>query len=311
MGLIRIHNQGFLTTVQDLGRYGFQQFGMPVAGAMDSHSLQLANFLVGNDIGEACLEATFLGPEIEFLSNALIAVCGGDTTMKLNDAEVEMNTSIRIEKGDALSFGMMKTGCRLYIAFSGGIDVPIVMGSKSTYLRAKIGGFNGRSLFVGDELKIGNPPNNPQFRSLNSSNLLNIKSKQNIRFIVGSEVSRFTFEGISTFLKSEYTITPKSDRMGYRLSGPKIEHSNGADIISSGISSGAVQVPGHGEPIIMLSDHQTVGGYTKIANIISLDLPLLGQMKAGDSIRFTEVRLPEAQKLLIEHQQKMNALFKG
>lgn len=309
MGKIKIHNQGFLTTVQDLGRFGFQQFGMPVAGAMDSHSLKLANYLVGNDIGEACLEVTFLGPEIEFLSDALIAVCGGKTVLKINDSEAEMNTSLSLKKGDVLSFGMMKTGCRLYIAFAGGIDVPVLMGSKSTYLRAKIGGFNGRSLIVGDELKIGDPPKYFQYRTLNSSFLLNFKSQQDIRFIVGSEVSRFTFEGIATFLKSEYTISPKSDRMGYRLSGPKIENKENADIISSGISTGAVQVPGHGEPIIMLSDHQTVGGYTKIANVISLDLPLLGQMKAGDSIRFSEVRLPEAQKLLIEHQQKMNALI--
>ena len=132
-----------------------------------------------------------------------------------------------------------------------------------------------------------------------------------IRFITGTEISRFPFEGMLTFLNSEYTISPQSDRMGYRLSGAKIEHKEGADIISSGISTGAVQVPGHGEPIIMLADHQTVGGYTKIANIISVDIPLLGQMKAGDKIRFTEVRLDKAQELLKEQNQKMSDLFQA
>ncbi len=308
MGTIRIHNPGLLTTVQDLGRFGYQQFGMPVAGAMDTYSLKLANYLVGNHRGEACLEASIMGPEIEFLADALIAVCGAEAPLLLNDLEIEMNTSLQIQKGDVLRFGMIKKGCRLYISFAGGIDIPILMGSKSTYLRANIGGFHGRALKLGDELSIGDAPRKFVQRSLKPMDLLPIKTHQHIRFIAGSEISRFSFEGIKTFLNSDYTISPKSDRMGYRLSGAKIEHKDGADIISSGISNGAIQVPADGEPIIMLADHQTVGGYTKIANVITVDLPLLGQMKAGDTIHFSEIRLNEAQALLKAESQQLNDL---
>lgn len=309
MGHIRIHNPGFLTSVQDLGRFGFQQFGMPVAGSMDRYSMQLANSLLGNNAGEACLEATFLGPEIEFKSTALIAVCGGEIPLMLNNREAEMNSSLSVTTGDVLSFGVMKSGCRLYIAFSGGIDVPVIMGSKSTYLPAKIGGFQGRALQAGDELNIGNFPKDFKIRSLKFDDLLPIKTKQNIRFIVGTEINKFTIEGISTFLNSEYTVSQQYDRMGYRFQGPKIEHKEDADIISSAICNGAIQVPASGEPIIMLADRQTIGGYTKIANVISVDLPLLGQMKAGDKIRFSEVRLNEAQDLLKSQNDKLKNLF--
>ena len=309
MGEIKINNPGLLTTVQDLGRYGFQQFGMPVAGAMDTYSLQMANSLVGNKAGEACPEANFLCPEIEFENECLIAVCGGEAPMMINNQSVEMNTGILVKAGDVLSFGMVKNGCRLYIAFAGGIEVPRVMNSKSTYLRAKLGGFKGRSLKAGDVIRIGMPPVNVQMRSIDAEYLLPIATDQKIRFITGTEISRFEFEGMLSFLNSVYTISPKSDRMGYRLSGPKIAHKEGADIISSGICNGAVQVPAHGEPIIMLADHQTVGGYTKIANVISADLPLLGQMKPGDKIRFSEVRLEVAHQLLKEQNQRLKTLF--
>ncbi len=308
MGKIRINNQGLLTTVQDLGRFGYQEFGMPVAGAMDSYSLRLANYLVGNKPDEACLEATFLGSEIEFKSDTVIAVSGGVAPIMLNGKAVEMNVSLKVKAGDVLSFGMMTKGCRIYIAFAGGIDVPVLMDSKSTYLRGKLGGFEGRSLQAEDELKIADFTGEYKNRSLPAEYIKEYKTENLIRFITGTEISRFPFEGMLTFLNSVYTISPKSDRMGYRLSGAKIEHKEGADIISSGISTGAVQVPGHGVPIIMLADHQTVGGYTKIANIISVDIPLLGQMKAGDKIRFTEVRLDKAQELLKEQERKLAEL---
>ncbi len=307
MSTIRIHQPGLLTTIQDLGRFGYQQYGMPIAGAMDTHSMRLANYLVGNSSGEACLEATLLGPEIEFLADSCIGICGGVAPTTINPNPVELNRTLFVKKGEVLRFDMMRSGCRLYIAFAGGIKVPKVMGSKSTYLRGKIGGFNGRKLESGDEIEVGGKTVH-EIRTIPSECLLPLQSIQNIRIISGPEINRFTFEGIQAFLNSEYSISPQSDRMGYRLSGSKITHNNRADILSSGLANGAIQVPSHGEPIIMLADHQTVGGYTRIANVITVDLPILGQMKAGDKIRFKEVKLDEGHDLLGRYQQMLKGL---
>jgi len=215
---------------------------------------------------------------------------------------------VQVKPGDVLSFEVITNGCRLYIAFRGGIEVPGVMGSKSTYLRGELGGFKGRALQAGDELNIADATSKTEIKSIPEEYIFNIGNEQSIRIIAGTEVSQFTSTGLSTFVNSLYTISSQSDRMGYRLSGPKIGHKAGADILSSGISDGAIQVPGHGEPIIMLADHQTVGGYAKIANVISVDLPVLGQMKPGDRLGFTEVRLDEAHRLLFEQQKKLNSM---
>ncbi len=309
MATIKIINPGLFTTVQDLGRYGFQQFGMPVTGAMDSYSLKLANLLVGNKPGEACLEATFTGPEIEILKDTIIAVTGAETCLTINDLQVNINCNYQLKAGDFVKIGSVTKGCRIYIAFAGGIDVPVVMNSKSTYLRAYMGGFIGRALNAGDILKTGPSSLKVKIRSIPSELLLNLNDVQNLRVIGGSEVNDFNFEGVKTFLTSTYSISNQSDRMGYRLSGPKIEHKEGADIISSGICNGAIQVPGDGQPIIMLADRQTVGGYTKIANVITADLPLLGQMKPGDKINFTQFHLEQAHQALKEQEEKLKILY--
>lgn len=293
MSGIKIIEGGALTTVQDLGRWGYQHIGMPVAGAMDSQSLKHANWLVGNPENEACLECTFVESTIEFMIDCEIAITGAQIPVLINDYPAKQNRALSIKSGDVLSFGRIEKGLRFYIAFAGGIDIPVVMGSKSTYLRGKIGGFQGRQLKTGDELNISEKTVKVERRKLKNTQLPKFDNSCTICILPGTEVDRFTLNGIKTFLTTEYTISPNSDRMGYRLSGEVIEHKTGADIVSSGIPFGAVQVPGDGQPIIMMADRQTIGGYTKIANVVSEDLPALAQLKPGDKVRFREVRLKD------------------
>lgn len=296
MTVIKVIRPGMYTTIQDAGRYGYQKSGMPVAGAMDLFSLKVANILVGNKDDDACLETTLMGPELEFTGDAIIAVTGGNLTPKINDESINMWCTIRVSKGDVLSFGAVKSGCRSYIAVSGGMDVPIVMGSKSTYTRGKIGGVEGRILKSGDEIKIVQPGINLSVGplSLPSKFIPEYNSQIIARVVLGPQDDHFTQEGLNTFLSSKYQITNDSDRMGYRLTGPKITHNNGPDIISDGIVMGSIQVPGHGSPIIMMADRQTVGGYTKIATIITPDINSIGQLKPGDIIKFAAIDIKKA-----------------
>lgn len=309
MGKIKIINPGLLSSIQDMGRYGFQQYGMPVAGAMDTHSLQLANWCVGNQAYEACIESTIIGPSIEFLCETSIAICGAQVQPKINGEWVEMNRGLRVKTGDIFEMGNVQSGCRIYLAIAGGFNIPDFMNSKSTYLRGKLGGYRGRALSVGDEIEVTRAEKLAD-RILPPELITEYVNETQIRVTAGAEVKRFTQDGIKSFLCSTYTISPQSDRMGYRLSGEKIQQVSGADIISSGIGTGAIQVPGHGEPIIMMADHQTVGGYTKIAHVITADLPLLGQMKPGDKINFKEVNLEKAQDILIEKQRMQQEFLK-
>ncbi len=308
MGKIKFISAGMLTTIQDLGRYKYQRFGMPVAGAMDTYALQLANWLVGNKREEAGFEITFLGPKIEFFFDTTISLTGATIRATINNKPIFMDVSHRVKAGDILEIGAVIKGMRSYLAIAGSIDVDEVMGSKSTYLRAKIGGYHGRKIENGDEIAIKNSSTHEP-RQLPTELLPIYRKHQVIRIIPGTEISNFDLTGLSTFLTSEYEVSNKNDRMGYRISGPPIQHKNGADIISSGITHGSIQVPGHGEPIIMMSDHQTVGGYTKIATVITVDLPLLAQMKTGDKISFKETTLEYAQNLLKKQNQNIDKLY--
>ena len=289
MGSIKIISPGLLTLVEDSGRYGYQQYGVPVSGVMDTFSHRVSNILVGNDELEAVLEVTMMGPHIEFSDQMVIAVTGGNLSPELNGAAIPMWESILVQKGDQLTFRGLKSGCRSYIAFSGGISVPDIMGSKSTYTRGNIGGYEGRALKTGDVLEIGTPRENLNKLSGRKTPAEFIPVYPNtieLKVTIGPQDDCFTPEGMQTFLSSIYDVTNEFDRMGYRLSGEKIQHVEGGDIISDGIAMGAVQVPGHGQPIIMLADRQTTGGYTKIANVIWTDLPKIAQAKPGDKIRF-------------------------
>ena len=290
MAKIRIIKAGLQTTVQDNGRWGFQQYGMPVAGAMDINSLHLANKLVNNDLNEACLEATIDGPTIEFEAETYISICGANMQAQINTTSVEMYKTLYVKQGDILSFKGLIRGCRVYIAFAGGIRVPKVMGSKSTYLRGKLGGFNGRELKSGDEIEIGTNNIN-EIKVATNDEIPVFKDSFTARIIAGPEAEYFSLKGLETFLYAEYTLSQQCDRMGYRLAGEKIEHKSKVEIISSGIAFGTIQVPSHGEPIIMMADRQTTGGYPRIACVISEDLPYLAQLKRGDKLRFKEVKL--------------------
>ncbi len=312
MSSIIIQSAGMLTTVQDKGRFGYQRFGMPVSGAMDIFSYRLANLLVGNDCDKACLEATITGPEIIFTAPAAIAICGADMSPEKNGTPLRLNRTIEVESGDRLSFGSLKNGCRSYIAFSGGIDVPRIMGSRSTYLMAGTGGFEGRALRSGDELPLGKSTHRKRIMEIPGDMLPVYKTSQEIRICPGPEISRFGLEGIQQLLTTEYLVTGQSDRMGYRLSGNSIKHrSSNADIISAGISAGTIQIPGDGQPVILMADRQPTGGYSRIANVISADLILVAQMIPGDHMRFSEISIKEAQALYIARRKMLHELFKN
>jgi biotin-dependent carboxylase-like uncharacterized protein len=301
MGEIKIINHGMLTLIQDAGRYGYQQFGVPVSGVMDSFSHRVGNILVGNDENEAVIEVTMLGPQIEFQEDSVIAITGGDLSPSINGKSVEMWRSMYVKFGDVLSFGAMKKGCRSYIAFAGGIDAPLVMGSKSTYVKASIGGHKGRPLKGGDVIQIGKTKevlSKLKDRYIPKKFIPEYINDFDVRVVLGPQEDYFTSKGMETFLSNKYVVTNECDRMGFRLDGEAIEHIGGGDIISDGISFGAIQIPGHGKPIIMMADRQTTGGYTKIGNIIWIDLCKVAQAKPGDKIGFKEITVEQAHEEL-------------
>ncbi|MDO4938585.1 MAG: biotin-dependent carboxyltransferase family protein [Lachnospiraceae bacterium] len=306
---IRILKGGLLTTIQDAGRRGFQRYGMAVSGSVDVHSYIYANILVGNEPTEAVLEVTLMGPSIEFTSPSVIAITGGDLTPRINGEPVRMYKALRVSKGDVLSFGHIKSGCRADIAFAGGLDIEETMGSRSTYIKAGLGGHHGRNLQDGDEVafrKEGACPKNIEIREMDPP--IDWTGNYTVRVVLGPEEDRFTDAGIGTFLSSEYKVTNSFDRMGVRLEGDVIEHVNDANVISNGIPFGAIQVPDSGQPIIMLSDRQTVGGYTKIATIINVDMPMIAQCKAGDKVHFKSINIYEAQELFVKQKNYYRAL---
>ncbi len=306
-----IVNPGLHTTVQDKGRWGYQEFGMPVTGAMDDYSIRLANILVGNHEYDAVLETTLMGPEIAFNIDAVIAITGANMMPRVNGHIVPMWRSLLIYKGDVLSFSFSKEGTRSCIAIAGGFDIPTVMGSRSTFVRGGIGGFEGRILKKGDELSVRESNAVLQQianRIIPQKYIPDYKESCRIRTVLGPQDDCFTEESIDKFFGSEYHVTNEADRMGYRLEGPALEHKNGADIISDGINLGSIQIPGHGMPIVMMADRQTTGGYTKIATVISTDIPLMAQLKPGNKVRFERIDLQEAHRLLREYEDKISAI---
>lgn len=308
---IRIHEPGMQTLVQDSGRRGYQQYGMPVSGVMDAYAHRIGNMLVGNEELAAVLEVILLGPKLEFLSDCVFAVTGGNLQPRINGDPAPMWKSIYAEKGDILSFAGLKTGCRCMIAFSGGIEVPDVMGSKSTYIKGKIGGVEGRPLKAGDELKIGIPSDRLHLlknKSLDYQWVPIYGADMVLRVVMGPQADSFTEAGIRTFLTETYTVSNECDRMGYRLEGESIQHVAGGDIISDGITMGAIQVPGQGTPIIMMADRQTTGGYTKIGAVVRPDLWKVAQAKPGDRILFEAISVEEAHQVLKVQEENLAAI---
>lgn len=296
--MIEIINPGLLTTVQDKGRRGWQKYGVPVAGAMDGDSLITANLLVGNAPGEAGLEITALGPTLRFCTPVAFALCGGVFSATLDGAALEMGRAYSAPKGSVLQIGAATAGFRCYLAVNGSFDLPLVMGSRSTYLKGGFGGYEGRALKQGDRL----PLREPQFWLPNMEGRrcspMPPSPSPLLRVLPGPQDDCFTQQGLRTLLSSEYMIGQDSDRMGYRLQGPSIQRAMGFDgnILSDGVAMGSIQVP-DGKPLVMMADRQTTGGYGKIATVISCDLPVLAQCRPGCAIRFASVTMDEAQAL--------------
>lgn len=303
---LTILSPGPLSTIQDAGRFGVLGKGFSPGGAMDTEAMALANLLVGNAPGVGVIEMTMLGITARFDCDCVIALTGADMSARLNECPVERYGSIAVHSGDVLSMKAAKTGMRAYLAVAGGFDLPVVMGSVSTNLKCGLGGFQGRKLQAGDELPLNQ--SGAAYRSRRISPPGNDPDSISLRVLLGPQDDAFTKQGIDTFLGSAYTVTDKADRMGIRLSGGKIESKSGVDILSDGIAAGSVQVPASGEPIIMMADRQTTGGYAKIATVISADLSRAAQARPGTRIRFVRVTEAEAVRLRREAEKKQKQL---
>ncbi len=296
---------GMLTTVQDLGRTSYQRFGVPQSGALDATALRVANILLGNREGAAGLEITANGPRLRFLAETVIAITGADLGTTLDGQPLPGWQSFSASKGSVLDFEGPNDGLRSYVAFAGGIDVPLVMGSRSTYLRGGFGGFEGRALMAGDTLKTFSPE---VALALEGNGLPDdlvpesVGHDHELRVVMGPQEEAFSSDGVSAFLSSNYTVAQDSDRMGYRLEGPSIEHVGAADIVSDATALGSVQVPGNGQPIILLADRGTTGGYAKIATVVSPDISLLAQATPGDTVRFKAVSVADSHEILAEQE---------
>ena len=310
---LRILKPGPLATVQDCGRKGFMAWGVPESGAADGFSLRAANLLAGNSETSAAIEITLGGFKAEFSRASIIALYGGLCKANLNGEPIRAGEALRAEAGAVLEIGMITRGARVYLAARGGIDVPEVLGSRATYLKAGLGGYLGRALKAGDELdwgrfedgirllkaKDGAEP--PSLERLDDGTCL-------LRVIPGTMPERFEEGGLRKLTEGEYTVSQECDRMGIRLAGPSIGHTRGADILSGGIEPGAVQVPGAGSPIILMADRQTTGGYTKICSVISADRPKLGQLRPSDRVRFSMVDVMKAHEEHLRQERMLRGL---
>lgn len=298
---IKVVKPGWLTTVQDLGRYGYQRYGMPVSGAMDRCSYIVANRLVGNHDHDAALEITLKGPELLFEHDSVIALTGADLAPSLDGIGIPLWTSVKVKAGSRISFGTRRVGARCYLAIAGGIDVPIILGSRSTHIASQTGGMKGRTLAQGDILVSGTPSLYQQTtigRSLPEKLRPMYSTVTTLRILPIPQRDAFLERSLEVFTTNPYRLTSQSDRMGYRLEGPKFGHGRAEQYISDGTALGALQIPPDEQPILLMADRQTTGGYPKIAVVISADLHLAGQLLPGDTIQFTTTTFQLAQTAL-------------
>jgi antagonist of KipI len=319
---LKMLRSGILSTVQDLGRWGYQRFGVPVGGVMDEVSHRLANWLVGNDESEATVEMTLVGPGFTVTRDTLLAVCGGDFEPRVNGQAMPRARPVLVRAGGALEFGPCRAGCRGYLALAGGVQVPPVMGSRSTFLRGSFGGFHGRPLKRGDLLDTL-PLDETRFPSLRQKlaagglriafpswsatervDLL-APGPHTIRFVPGRHWTLFAEKVRGQFCASVYRIGAQSDRQGYRLDGPTLVPDEPIEVISEGVTFGTIQVPPSGEPIVLMASRQTTGGYPRLGEVASVDLPLLGQLPPGSAVRFQQIGLEEAQSLLLARERDL------
>jgi antagonist of KipI len=311
---LNVLRAGVLTTVQDLGRHGYQRHGVPVAGAMDAYSLRVANAVVGNESGDAGLELTLEGPAIELEDETLIAICGADLGPQAAHVPLPMLRPVWLAAGSQIEFGLARTGSRAYLAVAGGIDVPRVLGSRSTYLRAALGGIDGRAVRRGDRLPVGPvpAPRYPKLKALALAAKQRFaaphwaasvhpekldRSPQILRFVPGRYWEALPADSRTRFMGSEFRVSADSDRMGYRLQGATLDMANRGDLLSEGVAFGTIQLPPDGCPIVLMADRQVTGGYPRIGDVASVDLGLAAQLKPGDRLRFERISLTQAQQL--------------
>lgn len=302
--MITIQKSGILATIQDIGRFGYAQYGIITSGAMDKWSMQVANILVGNERHEAVIEVTLGQTAMTFHTAAVIAVYGADLQAMRNDAPLPLGRPIQMHCGDRLSFGYSKKGCRAYIAVRGGIDVPTIMNSKSTYLRAQFGGYKGRALKKGDTLHISS-------HTLHTDRKAFYPLRQicsSIRVLPHVEQQQFTETSQDAFFHHRYTIARQADRMGYRLKGPILTRNTTQEMLSEAVLEGTIQVANDGQLVILLADHQTTGGYPRIGQVAAVDIPLLAQLKPGDTLQFQPITLDDAIAALRKEQQALRRL---
>ncbi|WP_137391026.1 biotin-dependent carboxyltransferase family protein [Rhodoligotrophos defluvii] len=301
----RVINPGLSTTVQDLGRPGYFHLGIPIGGAMDRLAMRAANLLVGNDEGAAGLEAVFIGPELEFTADTVIAVTGADVPLKIDGDEKPGWTSLAVRKGQVLSFGYLKSGARIYIAFAGGVDVPVVLGSRSTYAIGALGGFKGRPLAKGDELPVGTARAAREGRSVPEALRRGPGRPAELRVLPGLYWHRIREQSQAAFFDDDWKVAPEADRMGYRFRGGRpmsfVEReqpfgagSDPSNIVDSCYPYGSIQVPGGTEPIILHRDAVSGGGYFMIGTVVSADMDLIGQMQPNTPTRFVKVDMETA-----------------
>jgi len=317
-----VRRAGFLTSVQDVDRTGFREFGVSTSGALDSFALRVANLLVGNDEGAAGLEITLGGLQLRFDDERIVAWCGGEFDVHIGSTALPAGHTAFLRAGEELKFGRPQVGCRCWLAVSGGIDVPLVLGSRSTDLRANFGGFEGRTLRDGDVIPLGIPRRSPAFAKATADKQTAAtagisswtaphdwaspaKRGPILRFVRGIDSSRFNDVTIQRFTSEAFTVSPDSDRMGVRFDGPELQREDNVDLTSEAVAPGTIQVPPSGKPILLLGDCQTIGGYPKIAHVITVDLGIAAQLRADDHVRFSEVSLADAHRLLLEREREL------
>jgi antagonist of KipI len=307
MTSLLVESPGLLTTVQDLGRQGYGPMGVSPSGAADSVALRLGNLLVGNDPGAAALEMTLMGGSFLFKQGATVALTGADFAPTVNGSPLEMWVSYKVEAGTRLCLAATRNYARCYLAVHGGIRVPKFLGSASTHLLSGLGGFHGRALSKGDVLQIGRSAKRIAQRRISETALLVLKPRKKLRVTDGPQSAKFSEDTKHVFLHTPFRVSEQSDRLGVRLEGAKLAAGGPADMITEGVTLGAVQITPLGQPIILGVDQQTTGGYPKLANVISADFHRLGQLRPRDEIRFERMPLAVARSLWIEQERLLNS----
>lgn len=314
---VEIVQPGLSTTVQDRGRTGHYHLGLPQGGALDQYSYELANALVGNADGQAALECTYMGPTVKATDAVDVAVTGAPIEVKVNGETCEQWTRIHLDAGDTLSFGVIQGGARFYVAFAGGVDVPVVMGSRSTYPLGGLGGFEGRKLEAGDVLPIGSAGPLPQVDTVAPEHRPEFSTSQEVRVMLGLYDHRLTEQGVQNLTEKEWTLTPVADRMGMRYDGPGVEWkereqpfgagSDPSNIVDAGYAVGSIQIPGGTQPIILHRDAVSGGGYAMVATVISADMDLVTRAAPGTTTRFVPVSMDEALAARKEYKDALGA----